>query len=129
MEKKLEVETISPLILRKPSECPLYLVALVLILLPLCLPDQTLDLRHSCKYLGVFISGDCCDDSDISRQRRSLYVHCIYVSMNFKACSHSVKCTLITYFCSNNIYDGHCWFRFKTASVKNLFIAFNNSFR
>jgi exonuclease III len=92
------------------------------------LGGNVLSVTPSCKYLGVFISNDCSDNTDLARQLRSFYVRSNYLSRYFSACTPAVKCSLFTTFCGN-IYSGHCWSIFKKSAMRKLTIAFNNSFR
>jgi hypothetical protein len=92
------------------------------------LNGSALEFISKCKYLGVFISNDMCDDHDLTRQLRSFYMRSNYLARNFKACSPDVKTSLFTTFCGN-MYAGHCWSSFSKATFSKLNVAFNNSFR
>ena len=82
----------------------------------LTLLDQPLLFKSDCRYLGVFLSNDCSDDNDLLRQTRSFYVRCNYLSRNFKACTHEVKCLLFTTFCVN-FYAGHTIIDFQCCKI------------
>jgi len=94
----------------------------------LTLLGQQLPFKSQCKYLGVFLSSDSSDNYDLSRQLRSFYIRCNFLSRNFHECSPEVKCLLFNSFCCN-IYAGHCWSNFTKSKMSKVVIAFNNSFR
>ena len=80
------------------------------------------------KYLGVIISNDKSDNSDIYRQIRSTYTQGNTLVSRFKHCSREVKCHLFKTYCYN-LYNCQLWCT-NTAGVMNrMKVAYNNVFR
>ena len=80
------------------------------------------------KYLGVFLTSDFCDDSDIFRQVKALYARGNLLVRRFKKCSEEVKTFLFKTYCSNN-YCSHLWFNYRRESFKKCIVAYNDVYR
>lgn len=80
------------------------------------------------KYLGVFMSINCKDDSSICHQRRSLYSRGNMLIRNFKQCNDTVKCLLFKSFCSN-LYGAALWNSYTQKNLDQLKVAYNRVFR
>jgi len=76
------------------------------------------------KYLGVYITNDCCDDSSILAAMHGLYM----LRRNFKQCNDKVKIKLFQSFCSS-LYCGSLWYKYNHNSIKKLKVCHNNVFR
>ena len=80
------------------------------------------------KYLGVFLSDDLTDDSDIMRQMKAFYARGNTLVRKFRLCTDVVKAQLFKTFISN-VYCGSLWTSFNLASFRKLKISYNNIFR
>ena len=80
------------------------------------------------KYLGVQLTANYKDDTDIRQQCRNVYSRGNMLIRNFKTCSNEVKCHLFKTFCSN-IYCSTLWCRFTDESMRRLKVAYNRIFR
>ena len=88
------------------------------------------NLKHvaSHKYLGVNLTADRKDDTDIQQQCRNIYSRGNLLIRNFKNCNTEVKCHLFKTFCSN-IYCSALWCNFTAESMRRLKVAYNRIFR
>ena len=80
------------------------------------------------KYLGVIISHDLSDDTDMKRQLRSLYAKANTPIRKFTKCSLEVKLTLFKSYCTST-YCSHLWANYSKASLSKLRVAYNNVYR
>ena len=76
------------------------------------------------KYLGVQLTANYKDDTDIRQQCRNVYSRGNMLIRNFKTCSNEVKCHLFKTFCSN-IYCSTLWCWFTDESMRRLKVAYN----
>jgi len=80
------------------------------------------------KYLGVFITDDCNDDEDMTRQMRSIYARGNALIRNFKHCSEEVKSLLFKTYCTG-FYCSPLWSNYKGKTYTKIKVAYNNIFR
>ena len=80
------------------------------------------------KYLGVFISNDLYDDSDIQRQTRSIYARGNSLVRKFRNCSDDIKRQLFKSYC-NALYCAQLWCRFKVANMSKVKSAFKRIYK
>ena len=92
------------------------------------LNDKVLPCVTDMKYLGVILSCDMSDDTDLNRHRKYIYRQGNMLIRLFKCCSDSVKIKLFNTFCVNT-YCGHLWTRYSTSAMKKLVVAFNDIYR
>ena len=92
------------------------------------LNDRVLDITDGIKYLGVSLSSDFKDDSDMKRQLRSLYISSNSILSKFYMCSVSVKCRLIESY-SLNFYCSYLWCTYNRESLSKLRVAYNTIYR
>ena len=90
--------------------------------------NDVMNVCHETKYLGHFICDDLSDDTDISRQRRQLYVQGNTLVRKFSMCSPDVKVRLFRAYCSS-MYTSYLWCQYKMASIRKLYIAYNDAMR
>ena len=64
------------------------------------LDGKVLNYVKSHIYLGVYISEDMKDDTDVNNQTRNLYSRGNSVIRNFKQCNDKIKCFLFRTFCA-----------------------------
>ena len=79
-------------------------------------------------YLGHVLVPSLSDDSDISRQYRSLCARANMLKRNFYACSHEVKIKLFQAYCTS-LYTSQLWVNFTRAQSKKCKVCYNNAFR
>ena len=94
----------------------------------LMLNDSKLQYVDRVQYLGVFLTTDFKDNTDIQRQHRSLYASANTVMSKFKNCTQSVKCLLIESFCLN-IYCSYLWWKYSNNNIAKLRVAYTNIYR
>ncbi len=111
MNKKLNVCFLNP-VHWVTYLCPVF------ILIPL-------DYVTSQKYLGINITNDLSDDSDIIRQVKALYVRGNMLVHKFNHCSDDVKHFLFRSYCSN-VYGSQLWSQYKKESYRKVNVAYNN---
>ena len=70
----------------------------------ICLGDLKIPLVSECKYLGLTINEENCDQ-DIHRQIRKTYPNANILLIMFSKCSIDVKCYLFKMYCSSVWYD------------------------
>ncbi len=80
------------------------------------------------KYLGVMISSDLKDDTDIKRQLRSLYASCNTILNRFALCSTNVKLQLLDSYCLN-FYCSTLWVCYSKLNINKIRVAYNNVIR
>ena len=80
------------------------------------------------KYLGFYITNDCCDDSSIVAAMRGLYSRGNMLRRNFKQCNDNVKIRLFQSYCSS-LYCGSLWYQYNHNCIKKLKVCHNNVFR
>ena len=80
------------------------------------------------KYLGVILSNNLKDDSDIMRQLRCLYASSNILLRKFAHCSLDVKLKLVQSFCLN-LYCSSLWCVYTKQSLTKIRVAYNNIFR
>ena len=91
---------------------------------------DTTEISHvdTAKYLGVIISHDLSDDTDMKRQLRSVYARANTLIRKFTKCSLEVKLTLFKSYCTST-YCSHLWANYSKASFSKLRVAYNNVYR
>jgi hypothetical protein len=92
------------------------------------LNGKPLDYVTSQKYLGINITNDLSDDSDIIRQVKALYVRGNMLVHKFNHCSDDVKRSLFRSYCSN-VYGSQLWSQYKKESYRRVNVAYNNIYR
>ena len=80
------------------------------------------------KYLGVILSNNLKDDSDIMRQLRCLYASSNILLRKFAHCSLEVKLKVVQSFCLN-FYCSSLWCVYTKQSLTKIRVAYNNIFR
>ena len=79
------------------------------------------------KYLGIVLSNNNCDNSDIKRQTHAVYRRGNVLISKFHMCTNEVKTQLfksyITFYCS------HLWSLYNIDFYNRMRIAYNNIFR
>ncbi len=80
------------------------------------------------EYLGVFLTDDCSDDEDVTRQMRSIYARGNALIRNFKHCSDEVKSLLFKTYCTG-FYCSPLWSSYKGKTYTKIKVAYNNIFR
>ena len=80
------------------------------------------------KYLGYFISSDCCDDDSIFNVIKGLYSRGNMLKRHFIDCDIPVKLQLFNSYCSS-FYCCSLWCNFKNTSLQRMKISHNNAFR
>ena len=80
------------------------------------------------KYLGTMMTCDNADDANMRRQRGICYARANGIIKNLSMCSPVVKATLFRTFCSN-MYCSQLWHDFRSGSIRQLIVGYNNSFR
>jgi hypothetical protein len=85
---------------------------------------QILDECISYKYLGHIITNDCCDNSDISRQCRSIYAKGNSLIRKFYKCSDKVKVSLFKSYCTS-LYCSELWCRYSETSLRKICVAYH----
>ena len=88
---------------------------------------QKIKFVNNVVYLGVSISSDLCDDTDIARQARYLYCAAKKLKTRFFKCSIEVK---------NILFRGHCmcfyasqlWCNYSTSAIYRLKVACNDAY-
>ena len=80
------------------------------------------------KYLGCILSNNLCDDVDIQREFRNIYIRGNMLINNFKLYCNNVKNVLFRTFCSN-FYCNQLWRNHNAYSSRAAHIAFNNVYR
>ena len=79
-------------------------------------------------YLGVSISSDLCDDTDIARQERYLYCAANKLKTRFFKCSIEVKTILFRAHCMC-FYASQLWCNYSTSAINRVKVAFNDAYR
>ena len=80
---------------------------------------------YTAKYLGVFISHDLRDDTDMKRQFRSLYISANTMIRKFTKCSLEAKLALCKSYCTST-YCSHLWVNYSKVTFSKLRVAYNN---
>ena len=83
---------------------------------------------ESYKYLGIYLSSDLKEDTDIKRQIKSIYSRGNILIRKFRGCTNDIKCLLFQSFCTN-FYCSSLWSSFNMSTIHNAKVAFNNVFR
>ena len=86
------------------------------------LNGDALEYVDSVKYIGVLLSHDMKDDSDMSRHLRSFYARSNVIFRKFHHCSASIKVNLIKTYCAP--YCSQLW-----VNHNKLRVAYNNAYR
>ena len=87
------------------------------------LDDITLNFTECTKYLVFFINNECCDNFDIKRQLKAVYVRGNILIRKFGNCSDVVKSKLFKSYCSN-FYEIILWFNFNNVLFDKLNVAY-----
>ena len=89
---------------------------------------QKIKFENNVVYLGVSISSDLCDDTDIARQARYLYCAANKLKTRFFKCSIEVKNILFRehYMC---FYASQLWCNYSTCAIYRLKVAYNDACR
>jgi hypothetical protein len=82
------------------------------------LDDVELKFVVNFKYLGHIICNTMCDDDDIKREIRSLYVRTNILTRKYNKCSTHVKLILFKLFCMC-FYDVDLWKKYFAVVFKN----------
>lgn len=97
--------------------------------IPCIVLDNTpLKLVDAVKYLGVFLTDDLRDDTDIKRELRSVYARGNVIIKNFKNCCVNIKCLLFKTYCTG-LYASQLWWNFNKRTAKRIQVAYNTVFR
>jgi hypothetical protein len=80
------------------------------------------------KYLGHVLSDDLSDNDDISRQCRMIYAQGNVLMRKFFMCTIDVKRKMFMNYCTP-LYTAHLWVSYKKATIKKLYIAYDNIFK
>ena len=67
----------------------------------LTINSNILQFAHKAKYLDVFVTSDCSDNSDRARQLSRMYCRSNMLIQNFMVCSTGLKIKLLLSFCCN----------------------------
>ena len=94
----------------------------------LSLGGNVLTYVSSMTYLGYTVTEDFCDDADIKKHTRYLYVRCNMLLSKFHMCTPEVKIRLFRTFCSV-FYCSHLWSNYSKAVYNKFRVAYNNCFR
>ena len=92
------------------------------------LHGKVLEFISNIKYLGVYISDNLSDKTDMERHKKFIYIKGNYILSHFKKCSVDVKCKLFDTFCKN-IYGGHMWVNYTKSNLNSVKVSFNNIYR
>ena len=92
------------------------------------LGDKEIDVCKEEKYLGCILLNNLCDDVDIQKEIRNIYIRGNMLINNFRHCCNHVKNVLFKTFCSN-FYCNQLWCNYNASSLKAAHIAFNNVYR
>ena len=92
------------------------------------LNGETLPRVSKCKYLVHIIIGVLCDNDDISKQYKIIYVQGNALTRKFYMCTESLKCTLFKFYCTS-LYTCQLWCCYRAESIRILCVAYNNVFR
>lgn len=95
---------------------------------PFSIKGEHINIVNKIKYLGHIITDDGMDDEDIRRQCRQLYAQGNVLTRKFHMCSNNVKVHLFRTYCSS-LYTCQLWWCYKNATIKKLYVAYNNAFR
>ena len=95
---------------------------------PMLLNNVPLPIVDQIKYLGVFITSNMSDNTDIDRQKSYIYGRGNNLIKCFKYCTEDVKTLLFKSYCTN-LYCSHLWSVFTKRCLGNLTTAYNQMFR
>ena len=68
------------------------------------------------------------DDDDVKRQYCKLYGQANMLARKFHMCTDYVKVSLFRAYCTP-LYTAHLWYKYSTAKMKKLQVAYNDAFR
>ena len=96
----------------------------------LFVPDMIFNsmlLKHSfdVKYLGFRFNNKLCDDDDILKELRNLYIRSNVLVRTFNKCSDQVKIALFKSYCTA-MYCSHLWINYKKSLFSKVRVAYNN---
>ena len=89
---------------------------------------QKIKFVNNVVYLGVSISSDLWDDTDIARQVRYLYCAANKLKTRFFKCSIEVKNILFRAHCMC-FYASQLWCNYSTSAINRLKVAYNDAYR
>ena len=89
---------------------------------------QKIKFVNNVEYLGVSISSDLCDDTDIAIQARYLYCAANKLKTRFFKCSIEVKNILFRAHCMC-FYASQLWCNYSTSAINRLKVAYNDAYR
>ena len=89
------------------------------------LNGNSIDVVHTFKYLGHYISNNLSDKEDISRQRKKLYAQGNSLIRKFHMCTLDTKLILFNTYCSS-MYTAQLWTNYSRTSINSLYIAYHN---
>jgi hypothetical protein len=92
------------------------------------LNGEKLKYASSVKYLGILFNETMCDDDDILRQLRLLYIRCNSLLRHFSTCSIHVKLELFRSYCAV-FYCPYMWTKYNKKTYAKIRVAYNNAHR
>ena len=92
------------------------------------LNGKALQFVEKVKYLGVIVTNDCCDNSDIARQLSGMYCRSNMLIRNFTLCSTDIKIKLFQSFCCN-LYCAQLWYNVNKTRITKMRTAYNKGLR
>ena len=76
------------------------------------------------KYLGHIITNDLCDNNDIQREIRNMFVRTNTLVRRFSKCSLEVKIVLFRSYCIS-LYNAALWKMYNKGSIRKLLSCYN----
>ena len=92
------------------------------------LGQDILEYKAEVKYLGVWFTTDCTDNTEIKKQLQTLYARANSVLRKFTACSMSVKLSLFQSYCTT-FYCCALWSTYCNKTYSKMRAAYNNAYR
>ena len=80
------------------------------------------------KYLGFRLNAKLCDNDDILKELRLLYIRANVLIRTFNKCSDLVKIKLFKSYCTS-LYCSHLWSDYKKSVFSKIRVGYNNVFR